>query len=203
MKIINILTILADEDVFEWNWCLQPGVQDVFNVIRGVLSVLRIVVPIGLVAMTVVDIAKKVINPEDKDGQKKIMNRAIAALIVFLIPTFIKFTFRVIDWGLGNNGQSTYDSATGGLSACWDGKNQAVSKSSSSEKTSQKKSFANDLQFDCSYGSLIIMDGNTRLSWNDYCNVKYEDHSNYGVSIYSCTGKDPYDNSTKIKRCSS
>ena len=41
----------------------------------------------------------------------------IAALIVFLIPTFIRITFKFIDWGRGVNG--TYDNAESGLSRCW------------------------------------------------------------------------------------
>ena len=113
MEYINIL--------FDWNWCSQAGVQEVFNIIRGVLNVLRIVVPILLIVMTTMDVIKKVINPEDKEGQKKIMNRALAALIVFLIPSFIKITFRVIDWGLGYSG--SYNEAESGLSACWSGAN--------------------------------------------------------------------------------
>ena len=105
--------------LFDWNWCSQGGVQDVFNIIRGILSVVRIVVPIGLIVMTTMDVVKKVINPEDKDGQKKLMIRAIAALIVFLIPTFIKITFKVIDWGLETSG--TYDRTDSRLSECWNG----------------------------------------------------------------------------------
>lgn len=113
MEYINFL--------FDWNWCAQPGVQDVFNIIKGVLTVVRIAVPIGLIAMTTMDITKKIINPEDKDGQKKIMTRAIAALIVFLIPTLISITFKVIDWGLATSG--TYKNAETRLSDCWNGAN--------------------------------------------------------------------------------
>ena len=85
--------------------------------IKTILDILRIVVPIGLIVMTTMDIIKKVINPDDKEGQKKIMYRAIGALIVFFIPTFIRITFKVIDWGTGKDG--SYDNAQSGLSQCW------------------------------------------------------------------------------------
>ena len=75
--------------IIEFDWLSQEGIQSAINMIFKLIDIIRIVVPIGLIVMTSLDISKKVINPEDKDGQKKIMTRAIAALIVFLIPNFI------------------------------------------------------------------------------------------------------------------
>ena len=116
---MNYIYLLVEETA-EWSWCGQGGVQEAFNIIRGVLNVLRIAVPIGLIVMTTIDIIKKVINPEDKEGQQKIMHRAIAALIVFLIPTFIGLTFKIIDWGKDTTG--TYGQTKGGLTECWEGR---------------------------------------------------------------------------------
>ena len=109
---MNIVNLIVD-----WNWCAQEGVQNTFHLIKELLNILRIVVPIGLIIMTSIDVMQKVINPDDKEGQKKIMTRAIAALIVFFIPTFIRITFKVIDWGTGRDG--SYDNAESGLSQCW------------------------------------------------------------------------------------
>ncbi len=77
-----------------FNWLAQEGVLNAIDLIYKVLKIVRIIVPIGLIAMTTMDITKKVINPEDKDGQKKIMLRLIAALIVFVIPTIINFILK-------------------------------------------------------------------------------------------------------------
>lgn len=110
MNIINFL--------FSWDWCSgEHSFANVFAMLKQILNILRIIVPIALVVMTTLDITKNVINPDDKDGQKKIMIRAIAALIVFLVPTMIKLTFRVIDWG--RNVDGTYANAESGLSKCW------------------------------------------------------------------------------------
>ena len=76
-------------------WLNESGVQNVINFIYEIIKVIRVIVPIGLIVMTTIDIAKKVINPNEKDGQKKIMIRAIAALIVFFIPTLIDFVFNI------------------------------------------------------------------------------------------------------------
>ena len=98
-------------------WCNEEGVRNTFHLIKTILEVLRIVVPIALIVMTSLDIAKKVLNPDDKDGQKKIMYRAIAAVIVFFIPTLIRIVFSLIDIGKGTSG--TYNNAETSLSACW------------------------------------------------------------------------------------
>ena len=110
MDFTNILAIT-------WDWCAREEVQGVFHLIKSLLDILRYAIPIILIVMTSLDIIKKVINPEDKEGQKKIMIRLIAAVIIFTIPIFIKIVFRVIDWGSGRDG--SYENAQSGLSRCW------------------------------------------------------------------------------------
>ncbi len=101
--------------IFSFSWCSgESSIQPVLHMIKILLDVIRIVVPIGLIVMTSFDIAKKVINPEDQDGQKKIMTRAIAALIVFLLPTIINLSLKVIDWSTGKDVKEN-----GSLEACW------------------------------------------------------------------------------------
>ena len=98
-----------------FSWLERPEVQGVISMIFKILDILRIVVPIGLIVMTTLDVMKKVINPEDKDGQKKIMIRAIAALIVFLIPTFIRIVFKIMDVDIDNlsiEGNSKIETST-------------------------------------------------------------------------------------------
>ena len=108
-KIINIIAFNG--------WCSEPQVQGVFNIIRETLNVIRFIVPVALIVMTTIDIMKKVINPDDKDGQKKIMYRAISALIVFLLPTLISIVFWLIDVANGTSGSQA--AASSGISACW------------------------------------------------------------------------------------
>ena len=93
-----------------FSWLEQDGVNKALNLVYNVLEVIRIVVPIGLIIMTSIDIAKKVINPEEKEGQKKIMIRAIAALVVFFVPLLIKFVFNIggmKEETLDDNGSNT------------------------------------------------------------------------------------------------
>ncbi len=104
---MNIIYIL---DSIGISWCGDGGVAPLLHMIKILINVIHLVVPIGLIVMTTLDIMKKVINPDDKDGQKKIMIRAIAALIVFLTPTIVKFTLNIIDANSSNSE----------LSSCWD-----------------------------------------------------------------------------------
>ena len=93
-----------------FNWCDQQGVTKIISIINSLLNIVRYIVPIGLIVMTTIDIFKKVINPDDKDGQKKILNRIIAGLIVFFVPTMIRFVLKVARVGGENFGGSSSNS---------------------------------------------------------------------------------------------
>ena len=106
------------DNLASFDWCRDgSGIIKAMSFIKAILNIIRILVPIGLVGYTIFEVVKKVINPDDKDGQKKIMLRIIAALVVFLTPTIIRLSFRVIDWSRNVNG--TYENAESGLSSCW------------------------------------------------------------------------------------
>lgn len=96
-----------------FNWCSEPGVITVFKLIKIGLNLIRLLVPIALIIWTMIDIFKKVLNPDDKDAKKKIFNRVLAAIIVFLIPNFVNLVMDVVDIGLDGKG---YDY---NISECW------------------------------------------------------------------------------------
>ena len=93
-----------------FNWCSQEGVQNVFSLIKNILKIVRIVVPIGLVFLTTWDVFKNVINPENKEGQAKILRRLAAAVIVFFVPLLVRFVLKLVDVAGGNSN----------LSSCWE-----------------------------------------------------------------------------------
>lgn len=78
-----------------FDWLNHEGVKNVLSLIYSILDILKIVVPIILIIMTTMDIIKKVINPNEKEGQQKILRRVIAAIIIFFIPTMINFVFNL------------------------------------------------------------------------------------------------------------
>ena len=90
-----------------FDWCSQPDLKKIFGLVGTGLDIIRIVVPIGLIIMLVLDIMKKVINPEEKEAQKKILHRLIAALVVFASPLLVRLVLNLADIGLGNDSAST------------------------------------------------------------------------------------------------
>lgn len=97
-----------------FDWCQNSGVLNVFKIIKTLLNIVRFAVPIGLVLMTTLDIAKNVINPEDKESRKAIVNRLFAAIIVFLLPTLVNIIMNIVDIGLGSGTGYDYN-----VSDCW------------------------------------------------------------------------------------
>ncbi len=90
-----------------FDWCAQQGVRDVFSLIKGILKIVRIVVPIGLALLTAYDLFRNVINPENKDGQAKILRRIAAAVLVFFTPLLVRFVLKLVDIGGGNTNYSS------------------------------------------------------------------------------------------------
>lgn len=83
--------------IIDFDWFNSQNVKNVLSVIVQVINIIRIIVPIGLIAMTTFDITKKVINPEEKEGQQKIMIRLVASVLVFLSPIIINFVLHFMN----------------------------------------------------------------------------------------------------------
>lgn len=97
-----------------FNWCAESGVISIFRLVKTALNVVRLAVPIGLIVWTMIELFKNVLNPDDKDSKKKILNRAIAAIIVFLVPTIVNLVMNLVDVGLGSGKGYDYN-----VSECW------------------------------------------------------------------------------------
>jgi hypothetical protein len=95
---INILFYLCD----------TKGFLQVMNLIRIIINVARFVIPIGLIVLIITDLTKNVINPNDKEGMKKIVNRIIACIVVFLVPTLISLIVWIIEYATAT-GTNTMD----------------------------------------------------------------------------------------------
>jgi len=83
--------------------CDTTGFLRIMYLIKVLLNIVRFVVPLILIGMTIFDLVKNVINPKNKDGMKKITNRLIAAVVVFLVPTIVSLSVSLIDYITDNN----------------------------------------------------------------------------------------------------
>lgn len=90
----NVLAESAD-----LNLCAEKGVQQTFMIVGYALIIIKIVVPILLMIYGCIDMFKAVIGA-DSDAVKKqtmvLAKRAIAAIVIFLIPTIVDFAFTAL-----------------------------------------------------------------------------------------------------------
>ena len=104
------------DNLANFDWCKDgSGIIKAMSFIKAILNIIRIIVPIGLVGYTIFEVVKKVINPDDKDFMKHIINRIIAAVVVFFVPLIVSLTLKVIDIASGNN-----SATSNSLGRCWD-----------------------------------------------------------------------------------
>ena len=86
--------------------CSQPEVLEVLNLIKIIIGGICIVVPIVLIVFISKDYLKSI---SDSDAlanvHKSLITRAIAAIVIFMIPTFIRVILYVADYA----GADVYD----------------------------------------------------------------------------------------------
>ena len=98
------------------------GLEGVVSVIKGLFNIFKIVVPILLLIMGAVDLAKAVIASDDKEikaATTKLTKRAIAAAAVFFAATIVEVVTSLI-------GNSEWK-------ACWNGQTGTVGSDSTSD----------------------------------------------------------------------
>ena len=98
----------------------------VLAIVRFVLNAICIAIPIILIVLIVLDLAKIVTAGEIDDKLKKevtnkIVARLIFAVLIFLVPTIIKFIFGVLplpdnaNTGEGGTWRTCWDEAANGI----------------------------------------------------------------------------------------
>lgn len=79
--------------------CNEHGVQQTFMIAGYALYIAKVVIPILLTVFGSIDMVKAVIS-SDSDLVKKqttvLMKRAIAAVVIFVLPTIINFAFEML-----------------------------------------------------------------------------------------------------------
>ena len=78
--------------------CENPNVLRVVSIFQSILMILYYLVPVGLILMITIDIAKNVIASDSEIGKNTgmIVKRLISAMIFFLLPTIINFALNLV-----------------------------------------------------------------------------------------------------------
>ena len=104
MKYVQVLACSSDLG----SCCSDPGLVSIIDIVRKGMDLFQLIVPILLLVMLVVQLTKLVVNPDEKNGIKKITNRILAAMIIFILPVIINVV--ITNLPANENFQ---------LSACW------------------------------------------------------------------------------------
>lgn len=94
----DVIMLLLDEAVSAIEFCTDTAA--VWQLVGRVLFVFKIVIPILLMVFGMIDLGKAVVGAKDdeiKKALKQLMMRAIAAVVIFLIPTIVAFIFSIVD----------------------------------------------------------------------------------------------------------
>lgn len=105
--LLTMLAIFCVPNVYaaEWNLCTQSGPLKIFKIVGIALNIIKICVPLLIIIMGSIDLAKAVVSGDDKDVKEsttKLVKRFVAGIIVFFIPTIIFYVL-----GLVNNSSSS------------------------------------------------------------------------------------------------
>ena len=87
MNLINFLQITSEDDM-----CSPSGLNPVLRIVGIVILGIKIVVPIILIVVGMLDLAKAVGEKDEKqikESQNKLVKRAIEAVLVFLVITLV------------------------------------------------------------------------------------------------------------------
>lgn len=91
---------IADEGVSTLNDFCSGTVLGAFTTIGWILFFLKIAIPVIIIVLGTIDLAKAVISSKDdaiKKSVKSLVLRAIAGILIFFIPTILSFIISLID----------------------------------------------------------------------------------------------------------
>ena len=101
MQLVNSMMFL--EVIQE---CSSADLQIFMQVVKKILSLIHIIAPIVLMISLFINFTKLVKNPDDKKLLPKVRNSAIAAVVIFFIPTIVDAVMAMV-------------SNSNTISACW------------------------------------------------------------------------------------
>lgn len=93
----NIIFTLAATPITNFNFCTSTA--NIWQVVGYVLLVFKIVIPIILIILGMLDLGKAVIGSKDdeiKKAMKSLMMRAISAVVIFFIPTLVGLVMSLV-----------------------------------------------------------------------------------------------------------
>ena len=76
--------------------CNNTALSTVLPVVKGIMKMIQFAVPVALLIAFTIQFVRLTINPEEKDSFRKILNKLIAAVIVFVLPFLINAVMGIV-----------------------------------------------------------------------------------------------------------
>ena len=86
--------------------CSSVALLNVISVVKNIINIIQIIVPIILIIFGIIGLVKLIMNPDDKKYKKSMINKFIAAAIIFFIPVIVNAAMNVLN-------------TSSNLSTCW------------------------------------------------------------------------------------
>ncbi len=166
--------------------CADYALANMLNTVHQVVNMIAIIVPILLIISIIFSLVGFLVNVEQKNKSKKIIQKVAAAIIVFLLPTIIDTTMSLLDYAGGDVESNNFQ-----VASCWtlaakgtiSNSNNTTSETKTNTSTT-KKSSNNSIT-----GDLSGLKNSSNNS-NSSSNKKTNKHTNWShLSRYYQTGQ--------------
>ena len=77
--------------------CAEPNVLKVMRIVKIVITFIKIMVPILLLVSASMTFMKAVADGENNKAVQALIRKIVAAVAIFLIPTFVGIIFKLVD----------------------------------------------------------------------------------------------------------
>lgn len=166
--------------------CADYALANILNTVHQVVNMIAIIVPILLIISIIFSLVGFLVNVDQKNKSKKIIQKLAAAIIVFLLPTIVDTTMSLLDYAGGDVESNNFQ-----VASCW---TLAAKSSASISNNTTNVSGTNTILTKKSSNNSITGDlsglKKSSSSKNNNSNKKTNKHTDWNhLSRYYQTGK--------------
>ena len=171
--------------------CNDYSIAIFIAIIKNAIEVIQIIVPLLLIAMSMVQLFKMLTssNPEDKKGIKSLTNKFVAAAIVFFLPIFANIVISLVGEGVN----------TGGLDVikCYKDSSSTVEVMNRTRTRYIKKETKNKEPVKVTFDGKDVADGSDGVNPNDR-ETKYKNRGSSAGGLASGSAQGIIDGAEKV-----
>lgn len=94
--------------------CADYALANILNTVHQVVNMIAIIVPILLIVSIIFSLVGFLVNVDQKNKSKKIIQKLAAAIIIFLLPTIVDTTMSLLDYAGGDVESNNFQ-----VASCW------------------------------------------------------------------------------------